>query len=97
MYLIPYIRTCRAISSCLLIPDNPILAITISETISTIFPLFNPKLFPKIICITMAIMYNPTFAKYYIDNYININNIYKQTEICSLLLFIITYYLINFY
>ena len=97
MYLIPYIRAGRAVSSCLLMPDNPIVAISISEIISVLGPLLNPKLFTKIIGVTMAIMYNPSFAKYYVDNYINVNNIYKQAEICSILLFIFSYYLIYFY
>ena len=41
MYLIPIVRTSRAICACYLIPDYPILAITISEITSYIIPFIN--------------------------------------------------------
>ena len=95
MYLIPYIRSTRAISACLLIPNKPILAITVSELASVILPLFNKNNLSKAISVSIAILYNPNFSKYFIDKYININNIYKESEICFLLLFIMYYYLDN--
>ena len=41
MYLIPLVRTSRAIAACTLIPDNPLLAITSSEIISYVIPFIN--------------------------------------------------------
>lgn len=41
MYLIPFIRTGRAITSCLLFPEYPIEAIATSELVSYIGPFIN--------------------------------------------------------
>jgi len=41
MYLIPFVRTTRAIAACTLLPDNPLLAITTSELISYTVPFIN--------------------------------------------------------
>ena len=41
MYLIPLVRTTRAISACTLFSDNPILAISVSEIISYTVPFIN--------------------------------------------------------
>ena len=41
MYLIPVVRTGRAIAACTLIPSNPLLAITTSEIISYSIPFIN--------------------------------------------------------
>ena len=38
MYLIPLVRTSRAIATCTLLPNNPLLALTISEISSYIVP-----------------------------------------------------------
>ncbi len=90
MYLTPLIRTNRAIAASLLYPDHPIQAIAISEFASVIIPILNPKLFPRILGTIIAMMYQPNFAYYYIKKYQEINTIYNQAEICSLLLFVLT-------
>jgi hypothetical protein len=41
MYLIPLVRTSRAIAACTILPDNPILAIASSEIISYTIPFIN--------------------------------------------------------
>ena len=41
MYLIPLVRTTRAITACTIFPDNPLLAITTSEIISYTLPFIN--------------------------------------------------------
>jgi hypothetical protein len=41
MYLIPLVRTTRAIAACTFIPSNPLLAITTSEIISYSIPFIN--------------------------------------------------------
>jgi len=90
MFLTPIIRTNRAIAACLIYPDHPIQAIAISEIASVIIPVLNPKLFPRILGTMFAIMYQPNFAHYFIKKYHEINTIYNQAEICTLLLFVLT-------
>lgn len=41
MYLIPLIRTSRAITACTILPNNPIIAVSISEIISYVLPFIN--------------------------------------------------------
>lgn len=44
MYLVPLIRSSRALTSTLLYPENPLLAITLSETLSVVIPYINFEL-----------------------------------------------------
>ena len=90
MQLVGLIRTNRAISACLLFPENPIKAIAISETISVISPLLDPYLLSRILGALFAIIYQPHFAYYYIKKYHEICTINNQAEICCLLLFVTT-------
>ena len=90
MYLVPLIRSNRAIAASLIYPSHPLQAIAISEIISVIGPFFNPKLFARIIGTTMAMMYNPEFASSYIKYYNDLNTKYNEAEICTLLLFVLT-------
>ena len=89
MYLTPLIRSSRAISACLIYPEHPVTAIAISETISVLGPLLNPQHLSKIIATTMAIIYAPSYAYYYIKASNQVVTIYNQAEITSLLLFIL--------
>ena len=41
MYLIPLVRTSRAVAACTFIPGNPIFAISCSEIISYTVPFIN--------------------------------------------------------
>mgnify|MGYP001226430614 CR=1 FL=1 len=90
MNLTPLIRSNRAIAACLIYPSHPIQAIAISELSSVIIPILNPKLFLRILGTTIAIMYQPYFAHYYIKSYHKLNNMHNEAEICSLLLFVLT-------
>tara|TARA_B100000424_G_C22929590_1_gene494536 strand:- start:1851 stop:2141 length:291 start_codon:yes stop_codon:yes gene_type:complete len=90
MYLIPIVRANRAIAFSLLYPQHPLQAIATSEVISVFGPLLNPKMYTKIIALTIAIMYNPNFCSFFIQNYQKTQNYYYQAEICSSLLFILT-------
>ncbi len=90
MLLIPLVRSSRAVSACLIYPEHPIQAIAISEFASVIGPMLNPDLFTKILGTIYALMFNPTFAHYFIKTYHDINTIYNQAEICTSLLFIST-------
>tara|TARA_Y100000768_G_scaffold388423_1_gene384268 strand:- start:2949 stop:3242 length:294 start_codon:yes stop_codon:yes gene_type:complete len=93
MYLLPIIRVNRAIASTLLFPEHPIYAISASEIISVFGPFFNPNIYTNIMTLIISIMYNPNFADFFIKKYKETQTIYYQSEICSSLLFIITYYL----
>ena len=41
MYLIPLVRTSRAIAACTIISNNPIIAISTSEIVSYVLPFIN--------------------------------------------------------
>lgn len=90
MQLVPLIRANRAIAASLIYPQHPVQAIAISEIISLVGPVLNPKLFPRILGTMLALMYSPYFAYYFLKRYNEVNTIYHQTEICCLLLFIVT-------
>tara|TARA_B100001175_G_scaffold91860_1_gene77617 strand:- start:1944 stop:2303 length:360 start_codon:yes stop_codon:yes gene_type:complete len=90
MYLIPLVRTNRAIAASLLYPQHPIQAIAISEIFSLIAPFLNPKMYSKILALTICMMYQPNFSHFFIQNYQKTQNYYYQAEISSSLLFILT-------
>lgn len=90
MLLIPLVRSSRAVSACLIYPEHPIQAIAISEFASVIGPMLKPDLFTKILGTIYALMFNPTFAHYFIKTYHDLNTIHNQAEICTTLLFIAT-------
>jgi hypothetical protein len=90
MYLIPLVRTNRAIAASLIYPENPILAVAASETVSVIVPLLNPKKYSKMMAHIIVLLYNPNFASLILESYQNSDIIYYRSEICLLLLFCIT-------
>ena len=90
MYLIPLVRTNRAIAASLIYPENPVLAVAASEIVSVIVPLLNPKKYSKIMAHIIVLIYNPNFASSILESYNNSNIIYYKSEICFLLLFCIT-------
>ena len=90
MYIIPIVRANRAIAASLLFPDHPLQAIATSEIVSFIGPFLNPKMYTKIMALTLAMMYNPSFSSLFIENYQKTQNYYYQAEICTSLLFILT-------
>lgn len=96
MLLIPLVRSSRAVSACLIYPEHPIQAIAISEFASVIGPMLNPELFTKILGTIYALMFNPTFAHYFIKTYHDLNTIHNQAEICTTLLFIATMIAYNY-
>lgn len=87
MYLIPFTRINRAIASSLLLPNEPIKAIAISETVSVFGPFLNPYMYKKIINVIIVLMYAPNYFSYIIYYYNNENLKYNEAEICFLLLF----------
>lgn len=78
MKLIPLIRANRAVAACLIYPQHPIAAIAISETVSCISPISNPKIFSKIIALTIVMLYAPKFTNFYIQKYSQINLQYHK-------------------
>ena len=88
MYLIPYIRTSRAITSCLLFPQHPIQAIAASELISYTVPFITyPSFILNIIGFTFYLFNDPKYTKYLIEIYKNKNILYYKAEFFSILLF----------
>lgn len=87
MYLIPFIRINRALASTLLMPNEPIKAIAISETVTLFGPLLNPYMYKKIINMTIILMYIPNYSSNILEYYKNENLKYNQAEICLILLF----------
>lgn len=91
MYLVPLIRTNRAIAATLIYPEHPIQAIAISEFVSVLGPFFNPNMYNKIIGIMFAIMYMPNYSNYFLNYYYKQNLLHDQAEICCLLLFVLIF------
>ena len=77
MYLIPVVRTCRAITACTILPDNPLLAITISEVISYTIPFINNSPIYAINNILLFIFY----YFYYTESAIELMNNYEKKYI----------------
>jgi len=96
MYYLPIIRVNRAITATLLYPQHPIQAIAASEIISVFGPFLNPDIYTHIMVLTISIMYYPNFSHFFITNYKKNRNIYYQAEICTSLLFNLTF-LITYY
>lgn len=95
MYLIPLVRTSRAIAACTLIPDNPLLAITSSEIISYVIPFINNS---SLYAFNNMVL----FIFYYINDNksaVNIINQFKnkyilnyRLESVSILIYLIIYF-----
>lgn len=94
MYLIPLIRINRAVASTLILPNEPLKAIAVSEIISIFSPIINPFMYKKILTLTISLMYMPNYSYFILNNYKKKNLKYNQPEICFLLLFNL-YLLIN--
>ena len=91
MYLVPLIRTNRAIAASLIYPEHPIQAIAISAIVSVLGPFFNPNMYNKIIGLMFAIMYMPNYSNYFLNYYYKQNLLHDQAEICCLLLFVLIF------
>ena len=93
--LYPLIRINRAIASCIIYPDHPIKAIAISEIVSVVGPLLNPKNYLRILSFLLTVSNNPHFAGHIFEIYNKPFIKYNQAEIILLLIFILTIYLKN--
>ena len=96
MYIIPLIRTGRAISACYLFSIEPLYAITISESISYIIPLIKKSILDK-----NTLMYMFYFIFDYkksidlIEKYRKERKVYYNFELFSITLFLIYNYIQN--
>lgn len=95
MNLIPFIRANRAISACFLLPNNPINAITLCETIGVFVPLLNKSVYEKIVGTLLSMAYNPMFANYYLKRLNESEKKYHRSELI-LLIILNFYYLFNY-
>ena len=87
MILIPYIRAGRAISACFIYPENPVLAVSMSEIISVTIPLLNPNIYNKLVGILLSMAYAPGYASFYLKWYSKSEKLYYMSELIFLLLF----------
>lgn len=95
MYLIPFIRTSRAIVATTIFPENPLFAIASSEIISFIIPFINNNPLYALNDMVLFIIYYFNYNKYAIDimkNYKNKYFKYYLTENISILLYLFNYY-----
>lgn len=93
MYYYPLIRVGRMCSSVAIYPQNPLLAVSISEVLSVGLPLLNNKNYSIIIAVVMAFFYNPYMTFVYLIEKEKVLSIYNQMEIYSILIFLSLYYL----
>ena len=90
------IRIGRMMASALLFPGHEIAAISVSEITSVFAPVLNPLFIKKIASAVIVSMYAPKFSHMYIKNLSNKEDVvYQQAEICTMLLFFLTYSLYN--
>ena len=95
-YLYPLVRANRAIVSTMVFPHEPLQAIAISEIVSVVGLLLNPFIYKKIYQTIIAVIYAPKYASYIITLNDEDNKIYRQTEMCLLLVFIVTFTITQF-
>ena len=87
MIIVPLIRANRAIAASLIYPDHPLQTIALSEFLSVFLPLADRDFLPKILGTTLALIYNPQFALFYIKSYNEVTTIYNKNELLLLILF----------
>ena len=92
MNLISLIRINRAIVSTVLLPEHPIKSIAISEIVSVVEPLLN---FKEFFVYTIAIIYRPECTSMILEIYKKNKLVYREAEICGLLLFLSYFYIQN--
>lgn len=89
--LYPLVRISRVASTLLVFPEYPIQAIAATEIGSLILPILHPKQIEKIMKLTIAFLYSPKYTLDYLIYHKKVNDIYLQSEICLILLFIAMY------
>ena len=96
MYIIPLIRTSRALTACTLIPYNPLLAVSLSETTSYIIPFINNSNSSNdILFFTYYLFNDKIFALYFINKYKNKYILNYKIELFLLSIYLIYYFIQN--
>lgn len=91
------IRLGRVAAASLLFPGHEVPAIAVSEVISVCLPLLNENVMVKVLHVTIAIMYAPRFSHSHISKLIDVGDKKnQQAEICTMLLFFLTYILYKY-
>jgi len=96
MYLIPIIRSSRAVAACTLMPSHPVEAIAVSEIISLVLPFIKNSTMNTDILIFMFYFFTDTdHALQLIEQYKQKDLLYYQSEICCLLLYLLNFFINN--
>tara|TARA_B100001093_G_C26663395_1_gene942892 strand:+ start:778 stop:1071 length:294 start_codon:yes stop_codon:yes gene_type:complete len=94
MYIVPLVRTCRAITACTFLPDNIGVAIASSEIFSYIIPFINNNPINAINNMTLFIFYFFAYNKSALDLIEQFQNKYSinyKIELASIFLYLIIY------
>lgn len=90
------IRLGRVAAASLMFPGHEVPAIAVSEVISVFAPLLNENVMAKVLYAVLAIMYAPRFSHLYVSKLVEVGDKKnQQAEICTMLLFFLTYVICN--
>lgn len=93
MIIIPLIRTSRALTACTLMPYNPLLALSLSETSSYIIPFINNSNSSNdILFFTYYLFNDKNSALYFINKYKNKYILNYKIELFLLSIYLIYYF-----
>lgn len=92
MYLVPLIRSSRALTSSLLYPENPLLAISLSESLSTILPFINFELKHPMLVFRLISSYYNFMNMIYLED----KEKYYKIELLCLLVLILSIVKVNY-
>ena len=95
MYLIPLIRTTRAITACTIIPNNPLFAIGCSEILSYVIPIINESPLYASNNIILFLFYYYYYNNSAIDLMQKIKNkniLYYNIETISIIIYLLSYF-----
>lgn len=96
MYLIPLIRSGRAVAACTLFPLQPVQSVAVSEVISLVLPFIKNSIMSSDILIFMFYFFNNTEqALQLIEEFKEKDLLYYQSEICCLLLYLLNFTINN--
>lgn len=91
------IRLGRVAAASLMFPGHEVPAIAASEVISVFAPLLNENVMAKVLHAIVAIMYAPRFSHSYVSKLVDAGDKKnQQAEICTMLLFFLTYAIYNY-
>ena len=95
MYLIPFVRTSRAVVACTILPSHPILAVASSELFSYCVPFITNTPFNAINNMVLFLFYYFNYNESALD----VMNQFKNKNIVryNLEILLICFYLINYF